>query len=265
MKTKSRITAILEANTLPTEITGFPTFQLSGLNFVPNLNFQFPTNVRLGQMVEKIVAEFIKSSTNFNLLHENIQIIKDKNTIGELDFILENVATKQVIHLELAYKFYLYDPSISEETISNWIGPNRKDSLIEKLDKLKQKQFPLLYHDATKTMLPEIEISKVSQKSCLLASLFVPYSSQIRFQENYQKAIKGYYIGFKTFKSLHHSEKTYYIPSKKEWGIHPSLNENWTAFDSVVTEIRRKLAENHAPLCWQKHGNSYEQFFVVWW
>jgi hypothetical protein len=31
--------------------------------------------------------------------------------------------------MELAYKFYLFDPSISSEPINNWIGPNRNDSL----------------------------------------------------------------------------------------------------------------------------------------
>jgi hypothetical protein len=39
-------------------------------------------------------------------LYENIQVIEDK-TIGEIDFIIEDKNTKQVIHMELAYKFYL--------------------------------------------------------------------------------------------------------------------------------------------------------------
>jgi hypothetical protein len=65
-------------------------------------------------------------------LYENIQVIEDKKTIGEIDFIIEDKNTKQVIHMELAYKFYLFDPSISSEPINNWIGPNRDDSLQEK-------------------------------------------------------------------------------------------------------------------------------------
>jgi hypothetical protein len=50
-------------------------------------------------------------------LYENIQVIEDKKTIGEIDFIIEDKNTKQVIHMELAYKFYL-DPSISSEPIT---------------------------------------------------------------------------------------------------------------------------------------------------
>jgi hypothetical protein len=140
MNTKSRITSVLKANNLDLSITGLETFHLSELNRVNELNFQLPTNVRLGHLVEKIVSELIKSSTNYKVLYENVQIINDKKTIGEIDFIIENINKKELIHLEMAYKFYLFDPNISADPINNWIGPNRNDSLKEKLDKLKKLQ-----------------------------------------------------------------------------------------------------------------------------
>jgi hypothetical protein len=65
--------------------------------------------------------------------------------------------------MELAYKFYLFDPSISSEPINNWIGPNRNDSLQEKLEKLKTKQFPLLYHKLAKSKFTTVAIDQVSQ------------------------------------------------------------------------------------------------------
>ena len=144
MKTKSRIASILKANSLDFSITGLQTFNLSELNLATDPEFQIPSNIRLGHLVEKIVSELIKSSANYKVLYENIQVIEDKKTIGEIDFIIEDIITKQLIHMELAYKFYLFDPNISSEPINNWIGPNRNDSLKEKLEKLKRKQFPLL-------------------------------------------------------------------------------------------------------------------------
>ncbi len=265
MNSKHRIASILQANTLGTEITGFETFHLSQLNLTTVLDFELPTNLRLGHLVEKIVAELIKSSTNYKILFENIQIKEDKRTIGELDFIIENSITKQLIHLELAYKFYLFDPTISSAPINNWIGPNRNDSLKEKLDKLKRKQFPLLYHTCAKSTLNDIETDKVSQALCLLVSLFIPYKYNESFSPNYEKAIKGYYLDFETFKTLDHSANAYYIPSKKEWGINPSENEIWTDFMGVENYIRISMEEKQAPLCWQKHNDSYIAFFIVWW
>lgn len=265
MKTKSRIASIVKANSLDFSITGLQTFDLSALNLVRDLEFQLPTNLRLGHLVEKIVSELIKSSTNYKVLYENTQIIEDTKTIGEIDFIIKDEGTKQLIHMELAYKFYLFDPSISSEPINNWIGPNRNDSLKEKLEKLKTKQFPLLYDNCTKSTFDTIAIDEVSQALCLLVSLFIPYEYKGSFSPIYEKAIKGYYLNLKTFVSLDNPGKNYYIPSKNEWGMDPSENEIWTDFNGIEKHIKTCIGEKQAPLCWQKHKDSYLEFFIVWW
>jgi hypothetical protein len=265
MKNKSRIASILKANSLDFSITGLPSFNLSELNLTSDLEFQLPTNIRLGHLVEKIVSELIKSSANYRVLYENAQVIEDKKTIGEVDFIIEEVSTNQIIHMELAYKFYLYDPNISSEPINNWIGPNRNDSLKEKLERLKRKQFPLLYHNCAEAKFSTIEISEASQALCLLVSLFIPYEFKASFSSIYVKAIKGYYMNLEIFISLDNSEKFYYIPSKKEWGMDPSENEIWTNFNGIEKYIGTSIKEKQAPLCWQKHNDSYLALFIVWW
>lgn len=265
MNTKSRITSILKTKGLDFSITGLPTFSLAELNLSTDLDFQLPTNVRLGHLAEKVVSELIKSSTNYKVLYENIQIIEEEKTIGEIDFILQNQKTKQILHVELAYKFYLFDSSISTEPINNWIGPNRNDSLQEKLEKLKTKQFPLLYHNCTKTALTTIAINEVSQALCLLVNLYIPYEYKANFNPVYQKAIKGYYFNFETFIKLDDPTKTYYIPTKKEWGMEPAENENWLVFNEIEKQINTSMQENQAVLCWQKQNDAYLSFFIVWW
>ncbi|MFT7343781.1 MAG: hypothetical protein ACI9XP_000356 [Lentimonas sp.] len=265
MNTKTRISSILNTSTLDSSITGFPNFSLSELEVVKDLEFELPTNIRLGQLVEKIVSELIKSSKNYNLQFENIQIIENKKTIGEIDFIIEKTNTNEQIHLELAYKFYLFDPSISSVHINNWIGPNRNDSLREKLDKLKSKQFPLLYDENTISFLNKVDMNKVSQKLCLLASLFIPYDNKTKLNSAYQNAIKGYYLSFDLFKKLDNSEKSYFLPTKKEWGMDPSKSENWTDYHGVENQISINMEEKQAPMVWQKFNDEYLVFFIVWW
>jgi hypothetical protein len=167
--------------------------------------------------------------------------------------------------MELAYKFYLFDPNISYEAINNWIGPNRNDSLKEKLEKLKRKQFPLLYHSFTKSKFNTIEINEVSQALCLLVSLFIPYEYKANFSPIYIKAISVYYLNFDKFTSFDNSAKNYYIPSKKEWGMDPSENNSWTDFKGIEKYIKTSITEKQAPLCWQKYKDSYLAFFIVWW
>ncbi|MGB6034682.1 MAG: DUF1853 family protein, partial [Cryomorphaceae bacterium] len=201
----------------------------------------------------------------FDMVDENIQIIEEKRTIGELDFVVKEIDKERLIHIELAYKFYLLDPSISAEPINNWIGPNRNDSLKEKLQKLKRKQFPLLSHPHVKTRLNEIEINDVSQALCLLASLYIPYESKMDLSPAYAEAVKGYYLDLETLSKLDSSTKTYHLPLKKEWGMDPADNEIWANFKDVEEVLVKSLSEKQARLCWQKDGDTYSEFFIVWW
>ncbi|WPR70545.1 DUF1853 family protein [Flavobacterium sp. NG2] len=265
MNTKSRITSILNTESLDSSVTGFPTFDLSHLQIPKELDFQLPTNIRLGHLAERIVSHLIQSSLNYKIVYENIQILEHQQTIGEIDFIIEDIKEKQLIHLELAYKFYLFDPSISTEATHNWIGPNRNDSLIEKLGKLRTKQFPLLYNPCTVSQLQNIGISQVSQALCLLVSLFVPYDFKQKLDSVYQKAIKGYYLNLETFIRLDSPDKRYYLPSKTAWGIDPSENEIWHDFNTIKEQLRTSMQEKQAPLCWQQQQGTYIEFFIVWW
>lgn len=265
MKNHHRITSILQATSLDSSVTGFASFDLPELELATDLDFQLPTNLRLGHLAEKVVAQLIHSSANYQMLHENIQLIEDKRTIGEMDFIVAKKNTQQLIHVELAYKFYLLDPSISSKTINNWIGPNRNDSLTEKLDKLRAKQFPLLYHPAAKSKLDGITIGQIEQKLCLLVSLFLPYQYQANLPSVYQKAIKGYYLNFETFANSDHLDKDYHLPQKTAWGMDPATNEEWKNFSLIKEHIEESVTEKQAVLCWQRQKDSYSTFFIVWW
>lgn len=265
MKTKPRISSILQTNNLSQSITGLKAFNLSELKLQEDLQFELPSQLRLGHLVEKIISNLIQSSANYEVLYENIQVIKDKKTLGEIDFIIQNTRNHKIIHLELAYKFYLYDPNISEHAFNNWIGPNRNDSLKEKLEKLKNKQFPLLHHNFTQSVLPDIAINEVSQSLCFLVSLFIPYQYKLTFDSVYAKAIKGYYLNLDAFIKMDHALKNYYLPTKKEWGMDPADNEIWADFEGIIKQAEAIIQEKQATLCWQKHKQSYLAFFIVWW
>ena len=265
MNINSRVSSILSSNFLEDSETGFPAFDLSVLKMPDDFAISIPANLRLGHMVEKIVSDLIKGSNNYDVIHENIQLIEAGKTFGEIDFIVQEMDTKLLSHLELAYKFYLYDPTISEESINNWIGPNRRDSLKEKLEKLKAKQFPLLYHESMKERLAPLDVERINQKLCFLMSLFVPYQYKPNFSPNVQNAIKGYYISYQKFLALDSAGNLYHIPGKKHWGIDPAENSVWQEYDEFNLSLKSYLEQNKAPLCWSKNGCDFKEFFIVWW
>lgn len=94
---------------------------------------------RLGIYAERLMAFFFESSPFINLLVHSFQIIREGETLGEIDFIIE--WNSELFHLELAVKYYLGVGDL--DLFQNWIGPSGNDSLALKLDKVLTKQLPL--------------------------------------------------------------------------------------------------------------------------
>jgi len=264
---KSRIDSVLKASTIGATIKGVTNFELNKLKHVTVDDYPELPNIRLGKQIERIFAFLIESSSNYSILKENIQVVDDKITIGELDFIIKNNDTNVISHLEIVYKFYLYDPNFSDTELGRWIGPNRKDSFIEKFTKLKSKQFPLLYKPKTAIILNDLDIKSVGQKLCFMASLFVPHSlMNINIPEINNSAIVGYWLTLDNFNNQSQSSYEYYLPQKQEWGITPQNNTEWYSFSEIRLLIIDSLNREFSPLCWIKKSDStFEQCFIVWW
>lgn len=265
MDMQARSAAVMTATNVVETVTGVDTFHLDILSVRHPLSFDIPGNLRLGHLIERVVAALIDQSTNYDLVFHGVQLVEDKMTLGELDYIIREVDSHRVIHLELGYKFYLYDPAISSTSVNNWIGPNRKDSLIDKLTKLRDRQFPLLYHPKAAEQLPQVDVDMVEQRLCLLASLYVPYGfSQKEILENVH-AIKGYYLDLHQYREMHTSSKTYYMPAKHRWGLSPEQHTSWLHLEEVLPAIQASLAQHRSFLCWERDGRVYKQYFIVWW
>ena len=118
------------------------------------IDVEIDDKLRLGKYIERLVSYQLTQEKSIAILCENIQIQKEKVTLGELDCII--LKEKKPIHLEIIYKFYLYDPAVGDTEVAHLIGPNRKDSLIDKLKKLKEKQLPLLFTEECADYLKSI-------------------------------------------------------------------------------------------------------------
>src|SRR5690606_18919901 len=226
------------------------------------------TNFVLGKRMEKYFSLGLKRSRKYRVLAENIQIIKDKITLGEIDFILEDLQTGKTIHVELVYKFYVYDPSIKNE-MERWIGPNRKDSLLQKLIKIKDSQFPFLFNSQTKRVLEKLNIysENIEQLVCFKAQLFIPKRiHKENFYSLNQKCISGYWITFSEFDTTEYFNFLFFAPKKQNWPVQPEYQDIWFSFDEIKLQILKLFTEKKSPLIWMKiNSQKFEKFFVVWW
>ena len=222
----------------------------------------------LGKRMESFFEALLKSSAEYEVLASNIQISDDKITIGELDFLLKSHSEKQQYHIELVYKFYVYDPDFNEE-FERWIGPNRKDSLLQKVMKLKEKQFPLLYKSQTQEYLAVLQINPkdVKQEVCFKANLFLPKNyNYIDTGEINKECIAGYWIHSEEFCGEEYEDHLFFSPKKQQWPVDPQYAENWHSYDTIIKQVDSFIKRQRSPLLWMKKSESeFERFFVVWW
>lgn len=94
---------------------------------------------RMGIYAELLMHYFLENYEKTTLLLANYQLIENKVTIGEIDFIFS--WQDQIIHIEMAVKFYLCHQNSNE--FKDWIGPSGNDNLHKKLKKVKEHQLQL--------------------------------------------------------------------------------------------------------------------------
>lgn len=231
-------------------------------------NNDIPDNLMLGKRAERYFSEIIERSTEYELVVENVQIIEGRETLGEFDFFLKRLADNQMIHLELVYKFYVYDPSASEIEFERWIGPNQRDRLDYKIEKLSEHQFPLLYSGAAKSTLLDLNIDSEAceQHVLFLAQLFIPKAARVNFDQINEACVEGTWLRMEDWKSEHVAGDAYAIPSKNEWFLRDLEQEVWRDMKETIGIIENLHENSRSPLVWKKNASGNQsRSFVVWW
>lgn len=250
----------------PTLWESTPVYELSQFKIEQKsigIDTEIDTKQRLGKYVERFVSHQLVNTEGISLIAENIQISKDRITLGELDCLLYKNGNP--IHLEVVYKFYLYDST--KQGLDCWIGPNKKDRLVEKLEKLQQKQLPLLFSKESEKFLNSISLhsADISQQVYFKAQLFLPFGIKKEIQSSINTdCIVGYY--FKLNELIEFKNAKFYIPSKKDWLIIPHTNVDWMGYEKYLEESKNYLERQFSPLCWMKTTTGeLKKFFLIWW
>lgn len=267
MKNGAILNHFLQSPTLEISSEEFPfnNFQLYK-ETIYSQNFTPPLALMVGKQAEVYFEAYLNHSKNYSLLCAKLQIQGESETLGEIDYILKNLRTKEVIHVELACKFYLYDEIIGATMESKWIGPNRKDSLREKLEKIKFRQFPIIENRETIQTLKNLDIEvPTSQELCLKAFLFIPKDMRSDdFPQTFQNCIVGKWIKLEEFEKEDQSA-LYAIPDKKKWLLPPEQLQQWQSFSETSLEVLKQIENKRSPLIYKKTGKTIEKYFVVWW
>lgn len=248
---------------------GIPQFRLPSIDLRTFTPTPIPTKLRLGHQVEQVFLQLLESHPDYTILAHSLQIKRNKQTIGELDFLVRY--KEQLYHIELSCKFYLIDPSITE-SIHCLVGPNRSDAFFKKIEKTQQKQLPLLYSEECLQQLHALDIdpSQIKQEVCFLARLYAPIKGTLPSIEPLNKqCITGIWVPMSHFSngaSLGWNQSMYYIPIKSEWLYEPHEEVTWLSYENTVQLVQTSLLNKKSPMLWRKTPDGLlDTLFVVWW
>jgi hypothetical protein len=231
-------------------------------------SLNIPERLMLGKRAERYFSEWIKQSQKYDLVAENIQVIEEKQTLGEFDFIVRRKSDQQLIHVELVYKLYLFDPNVNGTEFQHWIGPNKKDRLDYKLDKLSNHQFPLLFHDAAIAKLSDLNVDTdgIEQQVLFLANLFVPLGNEVQFNEVNEDAIEGKWMNLHQWEQTFDSQTLFAIPPKTDWFSKKLEAIEWLSKERAREMILSHHEQQRSPLVYSKDENGAQRRdFVVFW
>lgn len=142
-----------------------------------------PANPRLGYYFERLYECMLTEFLGWPLLAKNLQV-RDVagRTLGELDFVVQNPHTGAVEHHEIAVKFYLGYAGQGEDT--RWFGPNSRDRLDLKVNRLLEHQSRLGERPETQALLADLGVDEpVTPRIFLPGYLFYPDGGTVQLPD----------------------------------------------------------------------------------
>ena len=140
MYTRQILNALCSGPSFLVDVPEADVFDRSGLE-VPDSGSPLDLDQKLGYIYEDGLRKLLDATERYEVLEHGLQIQRDRHqTIGELDFLFRDTSSPDLIHLELAVKFYLAIDSAEGLLLP---GPNSRDNYYNKLERLRSHQLTL--------------------------------------------------------------------------------------------------------------------------
>lgn len=131
-------------------------------------------NPRLGYYFEVLVEFWLQQIYPDFCFAPHLQIKAEGKTVGEFDFLFSHATGYETSHWEVAVKFYLYYEH--EDGCVLWYGPNSRDRLDLKLDKMFLHQLHLGFKPQSQSVLRQMGFLNIVPRALLKGYLFYPAS-----------------------------------------------------------------------------------------
>lgn len=133
---------------------------------------------RLGLYFEQLWQFFLHSDTQVELLAHNLPVQDAQRTVGEFDCLYYCHRRRRHVHVEFAVKYYLgvSEPDANPEGGTRWLGPDPRDRLDRKLDRMLTRQIRLGETTAGQAVLASLGVADAEKEIVLRGQLYQPAS-----------------------------------------------------------------------------------------
>lgn len=134
---------------------------------------------RLGHYFERLYECLMQDLLGWDILLKNQPVRSNGITLGELDFLVRNPEDNVVEHHEIAVKFYLGHQNASQDR-PLWYGPNARDRLDIKTQRLIDHQSQMTERPETRNLLMSLGIEMpVRPRVFMPGYLFYPLTRSL--------------------------------------------------------------------------------------
>ncbi|MGJ3500627.1 hypothetical protein PsalN5692_03259 [Piscirickettsia salmonis] len=182
-------------------------------------------STRIGKYFEQLLL-FIYKEHHYEKILFSQQVINNKKTIGEFDFILQESPSHPTYHLEVAIKFYLGTDHLNQAV--HWLDPNCKDRLDLKFNQLLYQQSQLSTHPDSQAYLQQCQLHQLRPTILMKGYLFIPLHAQnTHHTQSLPKiinpdALKGWWAHINHVPTLLNNQSYWSVLNKPHWLAAPS-------------------------------------------
>ncbi len=216
---------------------------------------------KLGFYFEELIRLWIQVSEKYTLKAANLQVQNNQQTLGEFDFIVENLEAQKFEHWEVSIKFYLcHKPQL--ELDGCW-GTQLKDVFQGKVSKLKNQQLELGKSQNGIETLKEIGVDCSGARGLLKGMLF--YNEQLGQFENDQLnpfSTKGIWLYHRAWSNV---SEGFFVVLKKPFLFSLSCYSQEDELSNI--EIQNLLEKEKQPMMLVsivKEGAALRELSRIW-
>lgn len=171
---------------------------------------------RLGEHFENIVHFHLNNNDQISDIYRNIQIKREKRTLGEMDFLVN--LGGDWIHLEVALKLYLLDGD--NRQLASFIGTRRDDCLATKWQRMLDHQLQLCQLPEAQEQLQTMGIASFPQPAVWVKGWLFYHPRQATVEAPYPvnpDHLRGWWVTWSELSLIATEGERFILVRKPDW------------------------------------------------